>query len=91
MKKSEEILSTMRTTLLLSLMLGITWIMAAFPTSIVQQYLSVILNSLTGVYILVFTALAQKKAGLKSIRKTMGKLDKKTSENTVSTKDESDH
>ena len=91
MKASEEILSTMRTTLLLSLMLGITWIMAAFPTSVVQQYLSVILNGLTGVYILVFTALAQKKAELKSIRKIRGKPDKRTSENTVSTKDESDH
>ena len=91
----------MRSTLLLSLMLGITWIMAAFPTSVVQQYLSVILNGLTGVYILVFTALAQKKAGLKSLKKTGSKLNKKTvaktgkytlssSKNTLSSKDESD-
>ena len=104
MKASEELLSTMRSTLLLSLMLGITWIMAAFPTSVVQQYLSVILNGLTGVYILVFTALAQKKAGLKSLKKIGNKLNKKTvaetgkdtssspsSKNTLSSKDKSEN
>ena len=87
MKTSEEIRSTMRNTLLLSLMLGLTWMLAAVPTSVVQQYLSVILNSLSGVYILVFTVLAQKKAGRKPKKKADGKPGKKTSsssENTLS-------
>ena len=77
MKTSEEIRSTMRNTLLLSLMLGLTWMLAAVPTSVVQQYLSVILNSLSGVYILVFTVLAQKKAGRKPKKNADGKPGKR--------------
>ena len=56
----EKVISTLRNTVLLSLLLGLTWIMAAVPTSVTQQYLSVILNGLTGVYILVYSVLANK-------------------------------
>ena len=98
MKTLEWILSTMRNTLYLSLMLGLTWIISALPTSVVQQYISVILNSLTGVYILVFTAFAQKKTSGKPGKKTgggpqnntSGKPGKKTSsisEKTLSTEE----
>ena len=98
MKTLEWILSTMRNTLYLSLMLGLTWIISALPTSVVQQYISVILNSLTGVYILVFTAFAQRKTSGKPGKKigggpqnnTSGKPGKKTSsisEETLSTEE----
>ena len=46
---------------MLSLLLGVTWIMAAFPTSIVQQYIAVILNASMGVYIMIYSILANKK------------------------------
>ena len=45
----------------MSLLLGLTWITAAIPTSMVQQYISVILNASSGVYILVYSVLANKK------------------------------
>ena len=57
----EKIISTLRNTILLSLLLGLTWITAAIPTSMVQQYISVILNASSGVYILVYSVLANKK------------------------------
>ena len=57
----EKIISTLRNTILLSLLLGLTWITAAIPTSVVQQYISVILNASSGVYILVYSVLANKK------------------------------
>ena len=86
-----ESFSIMRNTLHLSLLLGVTWIMAAFPTSVVQQYLSVILNGLTGVYILVFTALARKSSGGKPKKKSGSKKEKESStpssENTLTTDD----
>ena len=95
MKILEKILSIMKNTLHLSLMLGLTWIMAAFPTSVVQQYLSVILNGLTGVFILVFTALAKRKKGAKPQKKAGAKREKKTSspssENTLTTEEGSSH
>ena len=78
MKILEKIPSIMKNPLHLSLMLGLTWIMAAFPTSVVQQYLSVILNGLTGVYIFVFTALAKRNSGGKTQKKTGAKPKKKT-------------
>ena len=89
-KIKEEIFFIMKNTLHLSLMLGLTWIMAAFPTSVVQQYLSVILNGLTGVYIFVFTGLAKRKTGAKPKKKIGTKTEKKTSshassENTLTT------
>ena len=95
MKTVEEIFSIMKNTLCLSLMLGLTWIMAAFPTSVVQQYLSVILNGLTGVYIFVFTGLAKRKTGAKPQKKAGAKTEKKTSssssENTLTTEEGSSH
>ena len=87
MNTLEEIFSIMRNTLHLSLLLGVTWIMAAFPTSVVQQYLSVILNGLTGVYILVFTALAKKSSGGKPKKKSKSKTEKESSENTLTTEE----
>ena len=87
MNTLEEIFSIMRNTLHLSLLLGVTWIMAAFPTSVVQQYLSVILNGLTGVYILVFTALAKKSSGAKPKKKSGSKTEKESSENTLTTEE----
>ena len=94
-KKKEEVFSIMKNTLHLSLMLGLTWIMAAFPTSVVQQYISVILNGLTGVFIFVFTALAKRKTGAKPQKKAGAKTDKKTSspssENTLTTDEGSSH
>ena len=33
----EKVISTLRNTVLLSLLLGLTWIMAAVPTSVTQQ------------------------------------------------------
>ena len=60
MSKPDKIISTLRNTLLLSLLLGLTWITAAVPTSAAQQWASVLLNGLTGVYILVYSVLANK-------------------------------
>ena len=57
----EQILSTLRNTVLLSLLLGLTWITAAIPTSAAQQYISVILNTSCGVYILVYSVLANRQ------------------------------
>ena len=51
----------MRNTILLSLLLGLTWITALIPTSAVQQYISVILNTSTGVYILAYSVLANRQ------------------------------
>ena len=42
----------MRNTILLSLLLGLTWVMALIPYSLIQQYISVILNASVGIYIL---------------------------------------
>ena len=91
MNTSDEIFSIMQNILHLSLLLGLTWIMAAFPTSVVQQYLSVILNGLTGVYILVHTALAKRNSGGKPKKKSGPKTEKETSspasENTLTTEE----
>lgn len=57
----EQILSTLRNTVLLSLLLGLTWITAAIPTSAAQQYISVILNTSCGFYILVYSVLANRQ------------------------------
>ena len=52
MSSQTRIINTMRNTVLLSLLLGLTWVIALFPTSIVQQYIAVILNGSMGMYIL---------------------------------------
>ena len=52
MSSKTRIINTMRNTILLSLLLGITWVMALLPYSLTQQYISVILNGSMGVYIL---------------------------------------
>ena len=51
--KVMSIILTLRNTLMLSLLLGLTWIVVVVPDgSPAQQYASVILNALTGLYIL---------------------------------------
>ena len=52
MSSKTRIINTMRNTILLSLLLGVTWVMALLPYSLTQQYISVILNGSMGVYIL---------------------------------------
>ena len=52
MSSKTRIINTMRNTVLLSLLLGVTWVMALLPYSLAQQYISVILNGSMGVYIL---------------------------------------
>ena len=47
-----RIINTMRNTILLSLLLGLTWVMALIPHSLTQQYIAVILNGSMGMYIL---------------------------------------
>lgn len=56
-----KILATMRNTILLSLLLGMTWITAIFYYSPVQQYITVILNASTGLYILAYSVLANRE------------------------------
>ena len=51
----------MRNTILLSVLLGLTWLTALIPTSAVQQYMSVTLNASTGLYILAYSVLANKQ------------------------------
>ena len=58
MSSKSRIVSTLRNTVLLSLLLGVTWITAAIQTDIVSLYISVILNASQGVYILVYSVLA---------------------------------
>ena len=52
MSSKRRIINTMRNTVLLSLLLGVTWVMALLPYSLAQQYVAVILNGSMGVYIL---------------------------------------
>ena len=76
MSSKSRIVSTLRNTVLLSLLLGVTWyvqyrtesdsietfnqsrITAAIQTDIVSLYISVILNASQGVYILIYSVLA---------------------------------
>ena len=58
MSSKSRIVSTLRNTVLLSLLLGVTWITAAIQTGTVSLYISVILNASQGVYILVYSVLA---------------------------------
>lgn len=51
----------MRNTILLSLLLGLTWITALIPTSTVQQYITVILNASTGAYILAYSVITNRQ------------------------------
>jgi len=53
-----RIISTMRNTVLISLLLGLTWIVGFLPYSIAQQYMTVILNASMGIYILFYSVLA---------------------------------
>ena len=52
MNSKTRIINTMRNTVLLSLLLGLTWVMALIPYSLTQQYIAVILNASIGMYIL---------------------------------------
>ena len=52
MSSKTRIINTMRNTILLSLLLGLTWVMALIPHSLTQQYIAVILNGSMGMYIL---------------------------------------
>ena len=61
MSTRAQILATMRNTILLSLLLGLTWITAIFYYSPVQQYITVILNASTGLYILAYSVLANRE------------------------------
>ena len=61
MSTRAQILATMRNTILLSLLLGLTWIVALIPSSAVQQYITVILNASTGLYILAYSVLANRQ------------------------------
>ena len=58
LSSKSRIVSTLRNTVLLSFLLGVTWITAAIQTDIVSLYISVILNASQGVYILVYSVLA---------------------------------
>ena len=61
MSSKERIVSTLRNTVLLSLLLGVTWITAAIPTSSPSLYISVILNASQGIYILIYSVLANNQ------------------------------
>lgn len=61
MSSKARIVSTLRNTLLLSLLLGVTWITGAIATSTVSLYISVILNASQGIYILIYSVLANNQ------------------------------
>ena len=61
MSSKSRIVSTLRNTVLLSLLLGVTWITAAIQTGTVSLYISVILNASQGVYILIYSVLANNQ------------------------------
>ena len=51
----------MRNTILLSLLLRLTWIVGLFPTFAVQEYIYVILNASTGLYILAYSVVVNRQ------------------------------
>ena len=51
----------MRNTILLSLLLGLTWVVGLFPTNTAQEYVFVILNSSMGLYILAYSVVANRQ------------------------------
>ena len=51
----------MRNTILLSVLLGLTWITVLIPASTIQQYTSVILNASISLYILTYSVVANKQ------------------------------
>ena len=57
MSSKARIVSTLRNTLLLSLLLGVTWITGAIATSTVSLYISVILNASQGITLFIHTVL----------------------------------
>ena len=61
MSTKARIISTLRNTLLLSLLLGVTWITGAIPASTASLYISVVLNASQGLYILVYSVLANNQ------------------------------
>ena len=61
MSSKSRIVSTLRNTVLLSLLLGVTWLTAALQTGPVSLYISVILNASQGVYILIYSVLANNQ------------------------------
>ena len=61
MSSKSKILGTMRNTVLLSVLLGLTWITVLIPASTIQQYTSVILNASTGLYIFIYSVVANKQ------------------------------
>ena len=61
MSSKSRIVSTLRNTVLLSLLLGVTWLTAALQTGPVSLYISVILNASQGAYILVYSVLANNQ------------------------------
>ena len=61
MSSKSRIVSTLRNTVLLSLLLGVTWITAAIQTGTVSLYITVILNASQGVYILIYSVLANNQ------------------------------
>ena len=75
----------MRNTILLSVLLGLTWITVLIPTSTVQQYTSVILNASTGLYIFTYSVVANKQVRGMVKERLIGRGNEMV--NTVSTVD----
>ena len=47
-----SVILSLRNTLMLSLLLGLTWVVVLLPQSPAQQYIGVCLNATTGLYML---------------------------------------
>ncbi|XP_023348974.1 adhesion G-protein coupled receptor G2, partial [Eurytemora carolleeae] len=59
-----QAISMLRNTLLISLLLGLTWMVGFLPTSTLQQYITVCLNASMGIYILFYSVLANTQERL---------------------------
>ena len=55
-----RVMATLRNTLLLSLLLGLTWLIGLLPASLPVQWISIIFNCSQGFYILLYSVLANR-------------------------------
>ena len=74
MSSRSRVVGTLRNTLLLSVLLGLTWIVALFPYSLVQQYLTVLLNGSMGLYILGYSVVANSHVRLQVKESVSGRV-----------------
>ena len=62
---ADRLLSALRNTLILSCLLGLGFLFGLLPTNALQQYVFVLINGLSGLFILVSTVLLNKKINLR--------------------------